>query len=84
MSTATLRSIGGSIVLSIPKKLLELIHLSTGSKVDITVKDGNLIVQPIKPKYSLEELMAKCTINAPMNQEEKEWIDNPSLGEEIY
>ena len=54
MSTATLRTVGGSVVMAIPKRLLELVHLQVGSQVNIDVQQGKLIVAPIKKKsYTL-------------------------------
>jgi antitoxin component of MazEF toxin-antitoxin module len=38
MPTATLRSVGGSIVMAIPKRILELVQLQAGSRVDIDVQ----------------------------------------------
>lgn len=38
MPTATLRAVGGSIVRAIPKRLLEMVQLQAGSKVDINVE----------------------------------------------
>jgi len=83
MSTATLRSVGGSVVLSIPKRILELVHLQSGSKVNIDVQDGKLVVESKKrPRYKLVELMAKCDLSQPMSVEEREWIDAPAIGAE--
>ncbi len=56
MNTATLRSWGGSVALPIPRNLLAMLSLDAGKQVDIDVQDGKLIIQPAKPKYSLEQL----------------------------
>ena len=48
MSTTTLRTAGGSVVMAIPKCILELVNLQSGSVVDIEVKDGYLVIEPIK------------------------------------
>jgi antitoxin ChpS len=81
MSTATLRTVGGSVVIAIPKRLLELVQLQAGSKVEINVQEGHLIVIPQKKKhYKLSELLAQCDPSLPLSAEEQEWLDAPSVG----
>lgn len=83
MPIATLRSVGGSVVIAIPKRVLELVHLQSGSQVTIDVQDGKLIVEPSKkPKYTLAELMAQCDLSQPLSAEEQEWLSAPSVGAE--
>jgi antitoxin ChpS len=61
MTSVTLRNLGGSVVISVPKKILDLVDLDVGSKVDLRIENGRLIVQPSKkPKYTLGELLARC------------------------
>lgn len=81
MPTATLRTVGGSVVMAIPKGLLELVHLQTGSKVDINASQGRLIVVPQKKKhYKLAELLALCNPTLPLTAAEQEWLDAPDVG----
>ena len=81
MPTATLRTVGGSIVLAIPKRLLEMVQLKAGSKVDINVEQGHLILVPQKKqRYQLSELLAKCDPSLPFSVEELEWLDMPPAG----
>jgi antitoxin ChpS len=64
MPIATLRSVGGLVVMAIPKRILDLVHLQSGSQVNIDVQDGKLIVEPKKkPRYTLTELMAQCDLS---------------------
>ena len=81
MPTATLRTVGGSVVMAIPKHLLELVHLQAGSMVDIDVQQGRLIVVPQKKKrYKLSELLAQCDPALPITAEEREWLDAGAVG----
>lgn len=81
MSTATLRAVGGSVVMALPKRLLELVHLQAGSKVEIGVEQGRLTITPQKkPRYKLADLMAQCDPNVPLNAEELEWMNMPEVG----
>jgi antitoxin ChpS len=62
MATVTLRALGGSVVMSLPRQILSMLHLGVGSQAEVSVEDGRLIVEPkIKPKYILSDLLAKCT-----------------------
>lgn len=84
MPIATLRSVGGSIVMAIPKPILELVNLGAGSQVDIDVKDGHLVIGSIRRlRYTLAELLDQCDFSAPMNQETREWIEAPDVGLEV-
>ena len=81
MPTATLRTVGGSVVMAIPKHLLELVHLQAGSMVDIDVQQGRLIVAPQKKKrYKLSDLLARCDPALPIAAEEREWLDAGAVG----
>jgi antitoxin component of MazEF toxin-antitoxin module len=35
-----------------------------------------------KSRYSLAELMAQCDVNAPLSDEDREWMDAPAIGRE--
>ena len=54
MFHSTLRSVGGSVMCSIPKPILEALGLQPNSRVGITVTDGKLIFEPqAKPRTAL-------------------------------
>ncbi len=81
MPTATLRTVGGSVMVAIPKPLLELVRLESGAQVELDVQDDRLIVSPRRPKrYTLAELLAQCDPSLPLTQQEQEWLDAPSVG----
>lgn len=81
MPSATLRTVGGSVVMAIPKGLLDLVHLQSGSRVDIDVQQGRLIVSPQKKKrYKLVDLLAQCDPAQPLTAGEQEWLDAPAVG----
>jgi antitoxin ChpS len=78
-----LRNLGGSVVITLPKKLLDLVNLRTGSEVLIDVQNGRLIIEPkTKPRYKLAELMAQCDLSQPLSGEQQEWLDAPLIGNE--
>ena len=85
MHTTNLRRVGGSIMLAVPPALLDLLRLRAGTKVDIDVQNGRLIVQPrTRPRYSLDELLAQCEEpgDAP-SAEDHAWMDAKPVGNEL-
>ena len=59
MTTVTLRNLGGSVVLAIPRKILKLINLDAGAQVEMSVQEGKLVVEPKRQlRYTLAELLA--------------------------
>jgi antitoxin ChpS len=83
MHTSSLRRVGGSIMLAVPPALLDVLRLSAGAEVGLTVENGRLVVQPApKPKYSLSELLAASDYSGGPTPEDREWADAPSVGRE--
>ena len=84
MLTSTLRNVGGSVMVAIPKPLLESLGLSANRKVGLSVGDGRLIIEPNpKPRYTLAELIAQCDPSAPVSDEEQAWDEAESAGREM-
>jgi antitoxin ChpS len=83
MQTTTLRKVGGSVMMTVPPAMLEALNLAVGATVGMDVEDGRLIVQPARPKYTVEELLAQCTGDQKMTDEEREWLDAPAVGREM-
>ncbi len=84
MQTTTLRKVGGSVMLAVPPALLDVLNLSAGAEVGMTIVDGRLVVQQVrKNKYTLAELLAASDYSAPLSPEEKEWIAAPATGREL-
>jgi antitoxin ChpS len=84
MHTTTLRKVGGSVMLAVPPAILEQLHLKAGAKVGLAVDGERLVMQPRrKPRFTLEELLAKCDYSEPMPPEDQEWLDAPPVGREL-
>jgi antitoxin ChpS len=84
MAASTLRNVGGSLMMTIPKTVVDELGLTANTKVEVTAEDGRVVTVPHKrPKYTLEELLAQCDFEAPWSEEEREWMDAPSVGNEI-
>ncbi|MCX8086749.1 MAG: AbrB/MazE/SpoVT family DNA-binding domain-containing protein [Rhodocyclaceae bacterium] len=85
MATATLRTLGGSVVMTIPKPLLEQARLRSGVRVEIEYRDGQLIIKPRpSPQYTLAELLARCEAGAyGKAAAEAEWLNDGPVGQEV-
>ncbi len=84
MHTTNLRKVGGSVMLTVPPAILEMLHLTVGATVGVTVDDGRLVVDPTpRPRYTLADLLEASDYSQPQPPEEREWVDAPSAGEEL-
>jgi antitoxin ChpS len=83
MYTTHLRKVGGSIMLAVPPAILELLNLKVGTSVDVGVDGDRLVIEPRGPRYSLDELLAQCDPVAPMSSEDKKWVSQAPVGDEL-
>jgi len=85
MHHTSLRKVGGSVMLTIPRTLLDQLDLEAGARVDLAVSDGRLVVEPArKPKYTLAELLAVSDYaEVSPTDEDQAWIQAPAAGREI-
>jgi antitoxin ChpS len=69
--------------MAVPPVLLDQLDLQVGAVVGLEVEGGRLIVQSRrKPRYTLEELLLQCSPDDPILDEDREWLDAPSVGQE--
>ncbi len=79
-----LRKVGGSVMLTLPRAMLDSLSLKAGAAVGVTIEGDHLIVQPRpKPQYTLEELLAASDYETPQTADEREWIDAPAVGRKL-
>jgi len=86
MHTTNLRKVGGSVMLAVPPAILDQLHLKAGATVGLAVDGERLVMQSRpKPRYTLEELLAKCDpmADAEMSEEDRIWINLPPVGREL-
>ena len=63
---------GNSLGLRLPKAVASEAHVGEGDTVEISVKDGAIIVRPAQATYSLQELVNKIT--SRNRHVETEWV----------
>lgn len=72
---------GNSLALRIPKPFAEETHLSEDSAVDVTVRNGKLVVVPIlEPELSLKQLVSQIS---PRNRHRETDTGEP-VGNEVW
>jgi antitoxin MazE len=71
---------GNSLALRIPKSFAEETGLRANADVELSLVGGKLVVQPVAPPLSLEELLRGVTDdNLP-----GEWETGPATGREVW
>ncbi|GAA5105581.1 AbrB/MazE/SpoVT family DNA-binding domain-containing protein [Bartonella jaculi] len=84
MYITKLRKVGGSVMLSIPPALLDVLHLTENTQVGLAVENGQLVVKPQTfPSYTLGELLAQCNSSDDLADEDMEWLDAKPVGREL-
>jgi len=84
MHTTNLRKVGGSIMLTVPPAILDLLQLHAGATVGLAVEHGRLLIEPTpRPRYSLDELLAQCDESAEINKEDRAWLESKPVGSEL-
>jgi antitoxin ChpS len=79
-----LKKWGNRLGLRVPKDIAERLRLTEGSRVELdTDAAGRIIVTPLRRRYSLDELLAQCDPEAPLSDEDREWLDAPRCGDEL-
>ena len=83
MTTAKLRKVGGSTMLAIPPSILDEMHLSATAAVDLSVKQGALVVKPSRARYTLDHLLSEHEAAKPAAKKDRAWLDAPAAGREL-
>ncbi|WP_420963474.1 AbrB/MazE/SpoVT family DNA-binding domain-containing protein [Brucella sp. IR073] len=94
LATAKLKKSGGSLVMTIPAVARNMLGLTEGQEMAVSVKGTQVIAEPMpeqnktikvrQPKYTLDELLEGYDRDAPLSEEEREWMDMSPVGREIW
>ncbi len=81
MSETSIQQWGNSLAVRLPKELAHKMKLRAGSRVSVTPRFNNIIIQPLQQKKpTLQELVAKIT----KKNKHKLILDGPPVGKEIW
>ncbi len=76
----TIKRWGNSAGMVIPNIVMKEIKLQPGQSVEAQVSNNQLILTPISRRYSLDELLAQCDMNAAELSEQDVWGNTYSCG----
>lgn len=71
---------GNSLALRLPRHVAQGANLTEGVPVELTVKDGTVVVTPVRKKYKLDDLLAQ--MDETNNHPEIEWGE--PKGDEVW
>lgn len=83
--SARLRKVGGSVMLAIPKAMLEELDLKPDNSVGLTVKSGKIVVAPQtagRRRHSLDKLLSEWK-RPQRTRDDNDWVTGPPAGREI-
>ncbi len=69
MTSVALRQSGGANIISIPKAIVKTLGLHTGSKLDLTIKDNQIVLTPVENEITLEEPVGESLSSFPQRRE---------------
>lgn len=76
----TVQKWGNSHAIRIPKAIMQMAKIEENDKISIEVKDGNIVILPIKKHKSLDDRIREYE----SSYECKEWDTGKPLGKEIF
>ncbi|HCI7706250.1 TPA: type II toxin-antitoxin system antitoxin ChpS [Escherichia coli] len=80
----TIKRWGNSSGMVIPNVVMKELNLRPGQSVEAQVSNNQLILKPISRRYSLDELLAQCDMNAAELSEQDVWGKSTPAGDEIW
>lgn len=80
----TIKRWGNSSGMVIPNVVMKELNLRPGQSVEAQVNNNQLILTPISRRYSLDELLAQCDMNATELSEQDVWGKSTPAGDEIW
>ena len=79
-ATTQIAKWGNSLGVRLPKSVALEAEIDAGDAVDVSVKNGAIVIRPSRPTYSLEQLVGRIT---PQNRHsESDW--GQAVGHETW
>lgn len=89
MATLALRKVGGSVVATFPKTLLDLLNVQAGESVEYTFSNGKMIIESKpkvvrnKKKYDLSQLLEEQKLIQEEVDKDRSWLHAKPVGSEM-
>lgn len=92
LARTRLKRAGGSLIVTVPASARNLLSLTEGQEVDVTVEAGRVVLEPVgrttahvrPPRYRLADLIADADPAAMPSDDERAWQDEPPKGRETW
>jgi antitoxin MazE len=79
-ATTQISKWGNSLGVRLPKSVALEAEIDAGDSVDVSVKNGTIVIRPKRPAYTLDELVGRIT---PRNRHgESDWGE--AIGHETW
>ncbi|RWX36682.1 AbrB/MazE/SpoVT family DNA-binding domain-containing protein [Rhizobium leguminosarum] len=93
-TTSKLKKAGGSLVLTVPAAARDILGLTEGQEMLVSVRGGKVIAEPLcvaskpfkvrQPKYTLDELLEGYEFDVGLSAEERAWMYATPVGNEVW
>lgn len=82
----TLKKTGGSLTVTVPARARDALNLAEGQEMTVSVEGERLIFAPARPRprYRLEDLLARCDGGQPLADETRAWAETEPVGNEVW
>jgi len=79
------QKIGKSLGVIIPDQMLKTLKIKAGDRIIISTENNQIVISSIhkNPKYTLDELLERCSFDVTTNKVLMEWERISPLGREI-
>ena len=94
LATTKLKKAGGSLVMTVPAAARNVLGLTEGQEMAVSVRGTQVIAEPIpklemaprvrRPKYTLDQLVAGYDAEIKRSDDERAWMDAPPTGREVW
>ncbi|MBL4791241.1 MAG: hypothetical protein JKY60_20075 [Kordiimonadaceae bacterium] len=83
---SAVKQFGNSKGVLLPSPIIKKLGLKVGDNLTIKERNGAILIQRAqkKPRYELDELLAKCDESVPLPEELKEWDRLAPVGNEEW
>ena len=61
MAVQRVKKWGNSLAVRLPAAIMEAAHLALDQTVEVRAENGRVIIEPVAPSYSLDDLLAGIT-----------------------
>jgi antitoxin component of MazEF toxin-antitoxin module len=86
MNIATLRSWGGAVAVSLPKKILAMLGLRAGSEVVVKLERGSIVLSPTRNRFTLGQLekeQRRLERSLGRRLADRGWLEASARGREL-